>query len=307
MKLSPEDKAFLTAEEIALLEASDADEMLLTHGDTPAKADAEPEDAQQDEAPEEITASADEPTGQADDNNEDAAVEAEDAPQAPTLLKEYEVKAADDFATRKAALKTEKRGVEERWASGELSDDERAAQLEEIDDKLFTLVQEQTRADTLREINEQNARAAAAAAEKALNDATMAVIKAAKKAGTIDYVTDTEAQAQFDTALAMLERSASWKGKSPAEMTAQAHKTVLALRGIAAPAPAPQAKAATATREVPMTLSGLPSAARVGVEDELMQQVATLSGPDLEQFLAGLPAGKLDRAMRAIDSMAIGR
>lgn len=330
MKLTPEDKALLTAEEIEALEGAAADQHLNTMGDDVPEVTAKEEQAEAgDDTEESSTDAAEEVAEAVTEAAKDEAEEPEAAAEVvsvttqepefethqPPRLPTYEVPEAADFAQRKTDLKAEKKAIEGKWAAGDLSDEQRAEQLDAVDDKLLALVAEQTRAETLRAINEQNAKAQQAAAEKALNDATVAVIQAAKKAGTIDYVADSDAQEQFDAFMGALERSKAWAGKSAADLVAQAHKSVLALRGIVAvapakapaPAPAPVAPPKPVRRDVPQTLAGLPNAAPVGVQDELMQQVANLEGPELEAFLAGLPPGKLDKAMRAIDNMAAAR
>ena len=79
---------------------------------------------------------------------------------------------------------------------------------------------------------------------QAENQATMALINLAKKAGELDYMADTKAQSQFDTFLNVALADPDNAGRSYPELLADAHANVLAYRGIvkaAGPAGAPAA------------------------------------------------------------------
>ena len=208
-------------------------------------------------------------------------------------------------------LRTEKRDLAKKWSDGELSDDDYHSAVEAVDDKMATLLAEQTRADTLREVNEQNARRAAEAQEKAELAAMAAVAAAAKKAGQVDYGTDKAAAVEFDSLFAAAKMSPANASLTPAQLVEKAHKAVLALRGIAAapapapPAAAPAAPAAPAPRAAPPSIGGLPNAAPAVVNDDLMAQFSNLEGEDAERFLAGLPANQVAKLMRTTDNLGI--
>ena len=330
MKLTPAEKAGLSPAEIAALESADAETALATMGDTPPEPGTiqAADDADQDNSDDTDTgaegASSDgaDAAGAGDDQAKDdadgtltaeqlAAIAAEGQPAQPAKPTTYEVPERN-FAAERKALRDERKALQAKWDAGELDDAQLEAQQDAVDDKLDALAREQARADTLRELNEQHAREAAARLEAEENDATIAVIKAAKaaKVGAIDYVADKAAQSQFDMALGMLKADPANSTKTPTQLVQQAHRAVLAVRGInAEPAPNPSLTP-TATprqpqpRNVPQSLAGLPNAGIVPLQDETLAQAQRLNGEDLEQFLARLTPAQQAKLLRNVDNQA---
>lgn len=216
---------------------------------------------------------------------------------APTL---YDIP-NDDFAAQRDAIKAERREVESKWSGGELSDDERVAALEAIQDKSDALLIAQTRAATLTEANAQAERKAVEqrvslenAAMKALAEAEVANI--AKKLPAIDYRTDTLAQTQFDMMFSAVKANPANAGLSAKEQVAEAHKAVRALRGMGQPAPVEPKPKPT----IPQTLGNLPSAAAQPVGSDLAEQLEAIDDPDvLEAKWASLPANQRANMLRA--------
>ena len=314
MKLTPEELASLSPDEAAALQGAEAETALNTMGDgavdddTDTGADdmdsgtASTEDAATDTSAAPASESA--TTEQAAAALEELApADTAAAPELPT----YEVPATD-FKAQREALRAEKRELAKKWSDGDLGDDEYHAQVDEVDDKLATLLTEATRADTLREVNEQHAKRQAAAAEAAELDAMKAVAKASKEAKQIDYGTDTAAVQQFDMLFGALKADPANAKLPVAQVVQKAHAAVLALRGIvaAAPAPAPTpAPAPAARRNAPPSIGGLPNAAPAVVQDDLLSQFQRLSGTDAEEFLARLPANQVERLMRTTDNLGL--
>ncbi len=325
MKLSPEELALLTPEEAAALQDTGAETALATMADQKPAATAGAAGTT-----EEVETEADADAGNV--TTPEAAASTEAAPAQPAAdavtpeaasaaLEELDTAAAPpappaafdvpatDFKAQRDTLRTEKRDLAKKWSDGELSDDDYHSAVEAVDDKMATLLAEQTRADTLREVNEQNARRAAEAQEKAELAAMAAVAAAAKKAGQVDYGTDKAAAVEFDSLFAAAKASPANASLTPAQLVEKAHKAVLALRGIsAAPAPAPAATApaaAPAPRAAPPSIGGLPNAAPAIVQDDLMAQFSNLEGEDAERFLAGLPANQVAKLMRTTDNLGI--
>lgn len=330
MKLSPEELALLTPEEAAALQDTGAETALATMADQkPAatagaagtteevetEADADEGDAGNVTTPEAAAATEAAPAQPAADavtpEAASAALEELDTAAAPPAPPAAFDVPATDFKAQRDTLRTEKRDLAKKWSDGELSDDDYHSAVEAVDDKMATLLAEQTRADTLREVNEQNARRAAEAQEKAELAAMAAVAAAAKKAGQVDYGTDKAAAVEFDSLFAAAKASPANASLTPAQLVEKAHKAVLALRGIAAaPAPAPAAAApaapaAPAPRAAPPSIGGLPNAAPAVVQDDLMAQFSNLEGEDAERFLAGLPANQVAKLMRTTDNLGI--
>ncbi len=127
-------------------------------------------------------------------------------------------------------------------------------------------------------------------------NATLALIRSAKAAGTIDYMADVPAQKQFDVALNMLQADPDNAGKAYATLAQQAHETVLALRGVTKPAPAAPVDKTPAPRvpeKPPLTLRGLPNAAVSNTGGTVADSIGRLKGADYEAAFKRLtPAQK---------------
>jgi hypothetical protein len=289
MKLSDEDKQGLSADEIKALEQAEEGE-----GENLLKVDGEPAAAQKD----------DDPDGKpvAKSETELDLIEADEA--APAPAPKFTVDGRD-FKAELATLRAERSAIEEQWTAGEIDDAARNAQLGDLEDKRDTLVAEQTRAATLLEINQQNEQNALAKVVESENAAIVALIAADAKAGdaSLNYKADLAAQKDFDVALTAIKNSSTHASKSPSEHVAAAHRMVLSMRGIAAPAATPTPKPA-GRREVPPSLGGLPDAGRAegGVSDEAWNKFSTLKGEAAERFLGSLPEHEVDRLTRMADN-----
>lgn len=329
MKLTKEELASLSPDERAALTGEEVEQSLAMIGDTklepkPAPAPAAPTEeelAAQDAAAEAAAAAAGREGGAADAAAPTPAAAAPaPAAAAPAAIEEpaapvpapapapFKVDATD-YTEQRKTLATEKAEAFKKWSDGQLSDDEYATAQAQFDDRLADLVRAQTRADTLREANEQRAAQERAAIEQAEHTAMANLAQSVKD--TVDYSDQTAAR-QFDLAFDAVKADPKNAALTPAQQVAKAHGAVLAMRGIAAPAPtaaAPSAPAAPAAkpkpRDVPTTLGGLPNAAPAGVHDDLMEQAGRLSGLELEEFLARQTPATVARIMRTADNSGI--
>jgi hypothetical protein len=318
MKLTPEELAALSPEEAEALQGDDAADALNTMGDTVLTAESvdleaiQAASSEEGEGAEEGTDGGNVSTPEATTEQAAAALEelapAAEAAPAPALPT-FEVPATD-FKAQRETLRAEKRDLAKQWSDGTLSDEDYHAKVDSVDDKMATLLTEQTRADTLREVNEQNTRRAAEAAEAAELQALQTLAKASKAAGQIDYGADAAAASQFDMLFSATKADPANAKLTPAALADKAHKAVLALRGIstAAPAPAPAPKPAAAPaapRNVPPSIGGLPNAAASVVQDDMLAQFNKLSGTDAEEFQARLPANQVERLLRTTDNLGL--
>lgn len=325
-KLSAEDKIGLSPDEIAALESSEADELLAKHGgseeggaDTGTTAEAGATDdagtnddaAGTEAAAEEGAAEGSEAGADAEALSADQLAEVVDEGAKPAPApKPFKVEELDYAAERKK-LADAKAEVERKWGAGEegCTDEWRLAELERIDAERDELLIRHTRATTLREQNEQAEAQRREVYESVISAEVGKLLEASKKAGAaVPYASDKKAQAQFDNYLKAVETDPDAADLSPAQRVAEAHRLVMARRGIAAaPAPAPAPAAAPATparREVPVTLSGLPNAGRENQDQDLLAELSTLSGEDYEMRLASLPAGTVEKLLRRADNAA---
>lgn len=322
MKLSDHDKIGMTPDEIALIERADSDDLLAMHGESDATdaadttaddaADSTQDTADTEAQADDTTEAKSEPAAETKADATPEPVQPEPTPEPAVKPTTYQVPDTDFDAQRKA-LRAEKRSVEEKWAAGELTDEQKIAELDALDDKLDSLLIETTRANTLREANEQQARQQLEARIQAETAAMAALAKAeaanvAKGLPGIDYATDTLAQQQFDMLFTAVRANPANANMTAAQAVAEANKAVRALRGMgpvaAAPAPAPT-PAPAAPRNVPTTLAGIPNAGNAGVKDDLMEQFDRLQGEAQERWLASQPAHVVERLMRQADNAAM--
>ncbi len=335
MILSDEDKEGLTPDEIRALEQAEEGEgegLLKVDGQavgaTAAEQALEQEDKgkQTEQAQQQAAAPAPAPAAAqaGQEGNEEGEGEGDDdkpaatsAPAPAPVPTEFKVEERD-FAAELKAVRAERSEIEKQWSDGDLSDEQRLAKLEELEERRDSLLIEQTRAQTLTDINRQTTAQQAQAQASAEDAAILALVKADSVAGqaSVSYKTDVTAQQDFDAALAAAKASASHAGKSPAEIVQVAHNMVLSMRGISpvsaapaptpapTPAPAPAPAAKSQRREVPPSLGGLPDAGRSAgsVSDENWARFSNLNGEAAERFLAGLPESEVDRLTRMADS-----
>lgn len=116
------------------------------------------------------------------------------------------------------------------------------------------------------------------------------IIEAAKKANEVDYRADPKAAKQFDTAMAMLAQDG--ETRTYAELVADAHKAVLAIRGLKPAAPAATPARPRENGKGPMTLRNVPAAETPNSGGGWKEQLASLSGQAYEEAFAKLSPGQ---------------
>lgn len=221
----------------------------------------------------------------------------------PSDAPRYELPETASIADQRKALREQRAAIDGKWLGGGLSDAERATQVCEIDDQLDELLKRATRAETLAEVNRQNA----------IND-QVRVIDSIRREGAkagIDYKPDGDAAGQFDTALQVLAVRKDMAGKPFEDLAREAHRVVLALNGklAAAPAPPPSAAAPAApapapapkpARDIPPTLGHMPAAARAPIANDFMSEFAGIDDPDrAEAMLENMPARQREALLRS--------
>jgi hypothetical protein len=162
---------------------------------------------------------------------------------------------------------------------GEIDKVEYKAIKSRVTDSLEVLRSQQIRAETLQEVNTQSAAQSQAAVIKALIHNTKA---------EVSYATDAKAQRQFDMALGQVSADPDMAGKSFKELTDEAHKVVLALRGIVktsnktAEELAADAAARMPGGKAPVTLRSIPPAATANTGGNITEALSRLSGQEYE-------------------------
>lgn len=301
LELSADDKADLTPEELAALQGEGAADILAgsDQGDEAANND---DGAQGGEA---VAGAEEQAEGDGKPGEQEASAEAlaeiadDDQREAPFVPK-FQGEMPKDYAEQRKALLAKKGEAMRRLMDGEIDAEEFAAVDAEVAEGLENLTAARVRAETLQAANEQ--------AQASLHARAIAnVVKQAKKAGEIDYANDEKARRQYDTLLNGLLEDPDNAEADFEDVAAQAHRALLALRGVQpkqaaapaqAPAQAPAAAQRTAPPPGPKTLGGLPSASAAPVGDDLFSQFAQLEGEDAELFLAKQPPAVVERLLR---------
>lgn len=240
----------------------------------PIEAEAAPESEsiadpdQAEEIPEEVTAEA-----------EQAPVEdAAQSEQAPTV---YQADVPADYKAQRAELLKEKAGLMKKLMDGEMDADEFAANEARVSDALEDLTAQRIRAETLQEANVQSQ------AQYQRKEIQKLI---AKSKAEVDYAADAKAQKQFDMALQAVASDADNAGLDYAEILAQAHKVVLALRGVTSKGQAVEQaiKSRIPDVKVPVTLRSIPTAATPNANGNMLDQIGRLSGQAYQDAFAKL-------------------
>lgn len=272
-------------------QAPEASESGTDESKSTADADAASTESKADDAPSsEQQASDENAEGKTDDALDLAALEEIANPKTieTAYPLQFNVHVPSDYKTARAALMNEKNEAFAKVMEGELDHTEYAAIEARVMESLEDLSAQRIRAETLLEANAQNA-------AQSQNAAIQALIVKAKD--IVPYATDTKAQKQFDKALSLEIDDPDNAGKSFAYLVNEAHKAVLAKRGLqekhVEQNKAPERK----SPDVPVTLGGLPNAGGSG-EKSVTQVLAGLSGPDFDKAFDALPKDQQQKYLK---------
>ena len=282
----PEDQI---AAEIAAMEAKGIDPYADRVTDAPDEGapDAAAPDAAADVAP-----------VQADDQQPDAPkvadvppTAAQDAqPVASTAPQTYRADLPADLAAKRTELLAAKAEAMKQLMDGVIDAEKYADEECRISEELEGITLARARAETLAEVNRQTAEGYQANVISAL---------VARTKTEIDYASDTDAQQTFDRALRLVGSEPDAAGKDFAQLADEAHRMVMARRGVAPAAPSTTGRAAPdrTPPKPPITLGGLPTAATSGAKS-ISEVAGRLTGDDLEQAFDALPDADLKKLMR---------
>jgi hypothetical protein len=211
---------------------------------------------------------------------------AQDEPAATEQPAMFKADLPADYKTQRTELLKAKAAAMKQLMDGEIDAEAFATVEAELADKLEDLTAQRIRAETLQEANIQNQ---AAYQQREIQK----LIRASKS--EVDYTKDTAAIKQFDQALAIISADPDNAGADYAELIGNAHKMVMALRGLKPPAaPATQRQPRGPGGEAPITLRSLPAASTPNVSGGVAEQLSRLSGPAYEAAFS-----KLSPAQRA--------
>lgn len=303
-------RATMTPEELAAIDdkdsADDAD-ALKALADEGGEDEAEGDDAEGDgDAAEQAATEADSEGGETDSAKDDtkaaAPAAAEDAqkPAAPTVddgddvgPRPYAYTLPDDFKDQLQGHKAAVTELRRQRDEGEISNSEYDAKFDELSERGAELERMRVRADVSADQQKQY--------EQALVNAAWGRTLKAAEADGIDYRKDAEKHADFDGFIKALANKPENNDKPLAWFFQEAHKRVLALHGLQAPAqaakpteskPADPKAAAKAARApdlgaLPKDLAGVPGGLSAGdVGDDEFEEIDKLSGLEYEDALA---------------------
>ena len=286
----PEDQI---AAEIAAMEAKGLDPYADRVTDTPG--DAAPESAHAEPVAE---VAADVAPVKADDKQPDAPkaadvppTAAQDAqPVASTAPQTYRADMPADLAAKRTELLAAKAEAMKQLMDGMIDAEKYADEESRISEELEGITLARARAETLAEVNRQTA-------EVYQGNVISALVARTKT--EIDYASDTDAQQTFDLALRLVASEPDAAGKDFAQIADEAHRMVMARRGVAPAAPTTAGRAAPGRTppKPPITLGGLPTAAASGTKS-ISEVAGRLTGDDLEQAFDALPDADLKKLMR---------
>ena len=193
----------------------------------------------------------------------------------------YKTDMPADYKEQRTELVKEKAVLMKKLMDGEMDADEFAAEESRISDALEDLTATRIRAETLQEANIQTQ---ATYQQREIQK----LIRATKI--EVDYAGDAKAQRQFDMALNAVGQDPDNAGKDYADLIGEAHKVVLALRGVTSKgALVEQAiKSRIPEGKPPVTLRNLPNASTPNANGDMLDQLGRLKGAAYEEAYAKL-------------------
>lgn len=202
---------------------------------------------------------------------------ADDTPEVNTDPLQFNAQVPNDYKATRSALLAEKAEAMGKLMEGELDAKEYAAIEARVMDSLEDLSAQRIRAETLLEANAQSQAQTQQSAIQAL------IVKAKDE---VPYATEAKAQRQFDMALNAVGSDPDNAGRPFAHLVNEAHKVVMALRGVQAkPVIQPPRKPGGAA---PVTLRSIPAAQTPNTGGNITDQLARLNGQEYEAAYARL-------------------
>ncbi len=211
-------------------------------------------------------------------------------PVASTAPQTYRADMPADLAAKRTELLAAKAEAMKQLMDGVIDAEKYADEEFRISEELEGITLARARAETLAEVNRQTA-------EVYQGNVISALV--ARTKAEIDYASDPDAQQTFDRALRLVASEPDAVGKDFAQIADEAHRMVLARRGVAPAAPSTAGRAAPdrTPPKPPITLGGLPTAATSGTKS-ISEVAGRLTGDDLEQAFDALPDADLKKLMR---------
>lgn len=215
---------------------------------------------------------------------------------AQPVVPRYEAQLPQDYDQQIAALKARDAELRQLFKDGDIDIDERDAGLAELAEQRERLLVLRAKAEISREMSEQTAQQQWQATINAF------VAKAARDDG-IDYRKDTALANDWDQFVRVLAAKPEHADKSMEWFLAEAHKRVMALHGVAKPAPKDPLADAKAKRKPPVdaaptTLAQVPGSDGPGDVSSEFADIEALDGWELEEAIAKMSPSQRERFLR---------
>ena len=296
--------ATLTPEEREAFEASEYDEQELDTikkiaGEASDDDDADDEDDEDDDAePVEGKAApkaddAEPPKALASDPVDEPA---DEPVAAQPVVPRYEAQLPQDYDQQIAALKARDAELRQRFKDGDIDIDERDAGLAELAEQRERLLVLRAKAEISQEMTQQTA------AQQWQSTVNSFLSRVAKDEG-LDYRRDAAKAEDLDAFVKFLANKQENSDKPMEWFLAEAHKRVMALHGVAKPAPKDPVADAKAKRKPPVdaaptTLAQVPGSDGPGDVSDEFSDVLALDGLEFEEAIARMSPAQREKFLR---------
>lgn len=219
-----------------------------------------------------------------------------DEPVQAAVVPRYEAQLPQDYDQQIAALKARDAELRQRFKDGDIDIDERDAGLAELAEQRERLLVLRAKAEISREMSEQ-------AAQQQWQSAINAFVAKAARDDGIDYRKDAALANDWDQFVRVLAAKPEHADKSMEWFLAEAHKRVMALHGLAKPAPKDPLADAKAKRKPPVdaaptTLAQVPGSDGPGDVSDEFSDVLALDGLEFEEAIARMSPAQRERFLR---------
>jgi hypothetical protein len=207
-----------------------------------------------------------------------------------------EAQLPQDYDQQIAALKARDAELRQRFKDGDIDIDERDAGLAELAEQRERLLVLRAKAEISQEMTQQTA------AQQWQATINAFVAKAARDDG-VDYRKDAALANDWDQFVRVLAAKPEHADKSMEWFLAEAHKRVMALHGVAKPAPKDPLADAKAKRKPPVdaaptTLAQVPGSDGPGDVSSEFADIEALDGWELEEAIAKMSPSQRERFLR---------
>lgn len=225
-----------------------------------------------------------------------AAEPSADESAAQPVVPRYEAQLPQDYDQQIAALKARDAELRQRFKDGDIDIDERDAGLAELAEQRERLLVLRAKAEISQEMTQQTA------AQQWQATINAFVAKAARDDG-VDYRKDAALANDWDQFVRVLAAKPEHADKSMEWFLAEAHKRVMALHGVAKPAPKDPVADAKAKRKPPVdaaptTLAQVPGSDGPGDVSSEFADIEALDGWELEEAIAKMSPAQREKFLR---------